>query len=236
MEREYLTEQQILEQYKKGKRDFSNIICNGAVLRYKNFRGIIFRNAILEGMSFEETDFTGADFSNAKITWCGIRFTKLKNAKFRNTVIYVSSFEGTEFENTDFTGADISNSNFMDTEKFKADFTRATLHEVFWTLEDFSLMKIEELISKLKAAGIPLYRILYIVERLREKKHRILGNISDIIETRPVYGRKFFNTYRRPNQVSGIDQSTYGGSPEEGTYVSSASEHQYGSSISKPKK
>src|SRR3989338_384941 len=81
--REALTAKKILDAYKEGRRDFSNIICQNDSFDNFDLRGIIFRKADLSYCSFYGTNLEGADLSEANLEWTGFIKANLKNTSFQ---------------------------------------------------------------------------------------------------------------------------------------------------------
>lgn len=168
----FISSQEILKQYKKGKRDFSNITCQYGDLRRNVLKGIIFKNADLVGTSLYRCNLTNADFSGANLRFCSIRYTTLKNAKFIKAKANPASFEGARLDNTDFTGADLSYSVFIFCERGKGIFENALLYKTLWDLTA-TAADFEEQFRILKSSNLPVHEILGAIENLRKAKNRV---------------------------------------------------------------
>ncbi len=116
MEEESKLCQQILEEYKQGKRYFEDIH-----LEYENFEGQDLQGIIFENCSFY-ISFKGANLKNAKfinggIKTCDFREADLTNAHFENLAVESSQFAGSKhngfyFNNNSAYGQHVSQADF----------------------------------------------------------------------------------------------------------------------------
>ncbi len=121
-----MTAQEIINEYKKGVRDFSGAVAPNSDFSGQNLSGIILRKANLHYSSFGHTDLTGADLSGAELTSCAFDHTILRNANLSKANLYWSRISGAIMEGanlkdanlgwcdisgTDFSGCDISKAN-----------------------------------------------------------------------------------------------------------------------------
>ncbi len=132
---------EIIERYRAGERDFSNIIVetpspenrswrtgqfkgldlSGIILRNSNIRwiniymdGVILRGADLTNVDLGESNFEGADLSNAIL---------------RGTRFFQSVFEQVNFSGADMTGARLVESSFFRANFSEVNFSKAILSD-----------------------------------------------------------------------------------------------------------
>jgi len=88
----HLYSYELLEEIKKGKKEFDEILLEFAELNDQDFSGLVIRNS--------------------KINYVQFRFSNLKGAKFINCEIFFVSFFGAEMENTVFDKCKIEMARF----------------------------------------------------------------------------------------------------------------------------
>lgn len=125
MERKYLSPQEIIERYKKGEQDFSNIMCISAEFGGVVLAGAVFRNSDLSYSNFDHADLTDADFTGANLDWCSFRRAKMRKTNFAGASIKWSVLHEAILEQTSFARADLSWSLMFDTVRHAADWTDA---------------------------------------------------------------------------------------------------------------
>jgi hypothetical protein len=124
--RKHMTAKKILDAYKSGERDFSEVVCNNDSFDNFQLPGIIFKKADLSFCSFYGTNLEGADFSQANLEWTGFIRANLKRANFEKARCIWSRFNESQLEKTSFRGADLSWSLFFNTNLYAgADLTGA---------------------------------------------------------------------------------------------------------------
>lgn len=146
----YLSAEQILEQYKRGRRDFSNVNAHGAEIIEKKLPGIIFRKANLNTGSLRGCDLTGADFTAAKMKWMD-----LDNCNFTNAILSKADLSFSKFRNSIFRDTRVDNANFTYTLMFGvnrggANFGNAIMNKIAWKTDTTYLggIEIEEAAKK----------------------------------------------------------------------------------------
>lgn len=98
---------QVLEEYRKGRRDFSSIRLANANLSGVSLAGIIFNNSNLTATSFMHSDMSNADFSNCHLSRCTFSGAILKGTNFQNADLSYANFKGAYFEATTFNSANL---------------------------------------------------------------------------------------------------------------------------------
>ena len=99
-------EEQILERYAAGERDFRNLDLDD---RTYDFSGANLAHARFSG-SFIVADFanatlTGADFSRCNVKTCNFSGADLRQASFHSSAICAAVFDKAELDGTDFEDA-----------------------------------------------------------------------------------------------------------------------------------
>ncbi len=91
---------QLLEEYRKGRRDFSGIKLTNANLSGILLEGAVFKNCNLSDTHFDHSDLSGADFSNCHMTRCSFFGAILKKTNFEDADLSYSTLKNAYFENT----------------------------------------------------------------------------------------------------------------------------------------
>ncbi len=126
--RKYLSAKKILDLYKCGKRDFSDIVCNNDSFDNFDLHGIILQRANLNFCGFYGTNLSGADLSNASLEWTNFTRADLRRANLEKARAVWSRFNEAQFEKTNMRGADLSWSLFFNTNLYGgADLTNAQI-------------------------------------------------------------------------------------------------------------
>lgn len=136
-----ITAVELLDRYEAGERDFRGLDLSG--LQF-NPRGIGRRKITV----------TGADFSGANMSKCGIMYQRLSGGIFRNVDFTDTTFDDTpildcDMSFTNFTGANIAESSFKRIKLEGANFTKAVffqsgIYESVLTDAIFRGAKLEE--------------------------------------------------------------------------------------------
>ncbi|MFB6274541.1 MAG: pentapeptide repeat-containing protein [Halothece sp.] len=112
-----LTANDVINQYKKGRRDFSEVNLYQLDLQEANLNRSIFRNAQLIQVNFQKADLREADFANGNLRRISLREAKLHNAFFSSA----------DLQKADFRKADLTLANFKDAKLAEANFCGANL-------------------------------------------------------------------------------------------------------------
>lgn len=125
LQRRVMPSHEIMERYRKGERDFSDIMCSGAEFGGATLVDAIFRNADLSFSSFDTADLTDADFSSAFLDWSSFRKSILRRTKFDGASIKWCALNEAIVDKTSFRKADLSWSIMFSTNRNAADWTGA---------------------------------------------------------------------------------------------------------------
>ncbi len=98
----------VLDEYSKGKRDFSSIIIANADFGGKKLNGIILKNSVLQNSNFSWCDLTNADISNADLMNGFFIGATLRNTNFSKAYMYFTTIRDSHLEDTNFEEADLS--------------------------------------------------------------------------------------------------------------------------------
>lgn len=90
---EHMYSQQLLEQFKAGKREFNNIFLRFCELNNTDLSGIIFRNSKIEYARFWFSNLKGAKFINCDIYFSAFYTANLDGAVFDNCTIDMVRFD-----------------------------------------------------------------------------------------------------------------------------------------------
>lgn len=124
--KKFIGANKIIGLYKKGRRDFSGVVCNNDGFEGIDLRGIIFTKANLGFCSFRDANLQGADFSHANLEWTDFTRANLRGANLEKVRAVWSRFNEAQFEKTNMKGADLSWSLFFNTNLYGgADLTNA---------------------------------------------------------------------------------------------------------------
>lgn len=124
---------EIIEEYKKGRRDFSNIICKDADFTGIDLSGADFSNSDMSFSTFKTANLTDCNFSSCILDWSTFIWAKLirtnfTKAKIRWSVLNDATFEKTVLRNADLSWSLLFNVNFHDSDIAGADFATAAFH------------------------------------------------------------------------------------------------------------
>lgn len=188
--RKHLTAKKILDLYKAGERDFSEIVCTNDSFDNFDLSGIIFRKANLSFCSFYGTNLSGADFSGAVLEWTGFIRANLKNANFEKVRATWSRFNDSILDKTNFRGADLSWSLFFNTNLYGgADLTNAVAATIATDpsqITEEGMRKLAEKLGQMKGKLDPelVTRLQLIASSTKEKT----GKKSEDVQNKSVYG------------------------------------------------
>lgn len=115
----------IIKEYRKGRRDFRNIVCKGANLVGLTFKNVDFSNSDLSYASFEASTLINVKFTNCKLEWSDFSKAKLKNVSFEKAKLSWSKFSDAHFENVNMKRSDLSYTLMFNVDLKQADLTDA---------------------------------------------------------------------------------------------------------------
>lgn len=171
MQRKNLSLSEILENYKKGGRDFSNIRCSSDFTNL-DLKGIIFKNSDLSFSTFRGAQLQGADFSNSNLEWTDFSLANLADAKLIRANCTYSLFNDAVFDRADVRNADFSwsllfNVNFHSANIAGANFTTAAFSVADITKE--GLEHVSFMSANLRIPPELLLEIKFSVGRTKER-------------------------------------------------------------------
>jgi len=138
---------EVVESYRKGRRDFSNVSCVNGSFEGLDLRGIIFKKSNLAFCSFRNANLEGSDLSEADLEWTNFTRANLAGAKLNKCRAVWSVFNEAVFDKTEMHGADLSWSLFFNANLLGgADLTNATIATIATRPEEIT----EEGLKKLK--------------------------------------------------------------------------------------
>lgn len=117
----------LLEDYRKGRRDFSNIRLENANLSGVNLGRIVLRNSNLSGTDFSHSDLSGADLGCCHLSRCLFLGAVLKNADFHNSDLSYASMKNAYFENTRLDSANLMWAHLCESDVAKCSIENADL-------------------------------------------------------------------------------------------------------------
>lgn len=92
-----LTTDEILEKYKSGQREFTEIDNLSGRLNDAELEGISFDNCFID-IDFSNSNLKSARFTNGNIKTCDFRNSNLTNAYFENVAVDGCSFSGAKID------------------------------------------------------------------------------------------------------------------------------------------
>ncbi len=171
MSLEPITEQELREQYKQGKRDFRNLKMHNVALNDTNLSGADFSGCNIFGCTFFGSKFVGCKFIGAEIKWNDFNFTDFTNADFTNARLEWMSFDNAKVKGAVFKGAHLERISFYSTPINSTDLTNTTMIKCFRSESEITVADLDLMISEMKRHGFPTDAITNI-ERVREKTKR----------------------------------------------------------------
>lgn len=126
-EKKYMSSPEIMALYKKGRRDFTNIICTSNDFISLDLSGIDFSDSNMEYSGFENTNLTGANFTRCNLQWSSFAHATLRNTNFTKANLSYSIFNDAIFDKTVMKGADLSWCLLFNVNLHAADITNANI-------------------------------------------------------------------------------------------------------------
>lgn len=147
---------EILQEYKKGRRDFSNISIFIGEFAGADLSGIIFRNCKIEDATFRGGKLIDADFSGSEIIFSGFNDTNLTRAKFNNCYIKWASFDRAIVEDTEIKNSELIWCVFLNTNIACIDFSNSRQYR---NVTDISQMTEEGIREAVREFGTYLNKV-----------------------------------------------------------------------------
>lgn len=191
---EYLNAGQILEQYKKGRRDFSNVNAHGVEIISKNLSGIIFRKANLATGTLRECNLTGADFTGANMRWMNLDNSNLTDVTLNKADLSYSKLINAIFKNTRVADADISYTLMFGVNRGGANFGDAIMNKVAWTESDVNEMSKMEVQDEAKKTSMHL-DVFMNIQKTVQSLGRTLHDFGERVGKFIGYGKSSQKTY-----------------------------------------
>lgn len=139
---------EVLEEYKKGRRDFSNVHIAIGEFAGADMSGIILRNCKIEDATFRGGKLVNADFSGSEIIFTGFTDANLTRAKFNNCYIKWAVFDRAIFDETEMKNADIVWSLFLNTNISCVDFSNSRQYKNVTDLSQMTEAGLQEAIRE----------------------------------------------------------------------------------------
>jgi len=169
-QKKHLSTLQIIEEYKNGKRDFSNIICIGGIgFANAKLSGCNFRKSNISYCNFDDADLSDCDFTEANLEWSSFQRVDLRRSDFTKANLSWSVLNKAKVEKATFNNANISwcllfDVDFEKTEKKNTDFTMSAFRPSDITKEGRAAV-MKELAKKKNLLPFELYYELeYIIK------------------------------------------------------------------------
>jgi uncharacterized protein YjbI with pentapeptide repeats len=125
--KQLISEEELLNLYKSGIRDFTAYEINFVVPGAMNLSGVDFR-----GQYLAECDFSGSNFSGANLQGVDFAQSDLSDVDLTGADLTGASLIETFFTGTNFTDANLSNTFFSPNQMQRCNFTRANFSGSEW--------------------------------------------------------------------------------------------------------
>ena len=142
---------ELVEKYRKGERDFSNIKLPNADLSGLDLRRMIFISADLSNCNFSNSDLTNSDFSGAILDRVNFAGAILRNTNFSGAHMTNADIRNVQIDNTNFARANLMFAHLCGNDLVKADLNNA---ELDWSCLVGSAMTQEQIATVPKQAMI----------------------------------------------------------------------------------
>ena len=129
----HLSSVKIIEMYKSGERNFSNIVCNGADFPKAKLSGCNFSGANLSYCTFDDADVSNCDFTHANLEWSSFKRSDMRNSNFTKVNLSWSVLNKAKLDNALLKDANVSWCLLFDVDidkadKKNADFSNSAFH------------------------------------------------------------------------------------------------------------
>lgn len=190
---------ELLEEYKNGKRVFSDINMQFSDLTGANLEGMTIKNSKLYFVLLRESNLKKCRFINCDMFSCGFRNADLSNALFEKCKIDYGYFQNAMFDNTKMTRCNLSWCGLFSA-KGSLDTSTSTLFKVFTNISDLTQADIDAAFRGLT----PFIQNLDF--EIKSQVQNLLKSVTDKIGIEPTksdpsaYG-KSSNSYTKPLSV-----------------------------------
>ena len=196
----HLSSDEIIKEYKKGRKNFSKIECKSGNFSEQNLKGIIFRGSDLEGSSFSGCNLDNADFSSCNLQWINFDHTILRRTNFANADLRWAKSTSPTFDRTVFKGANLDEAYIFKADMGSADFTNASKKGMATKFSDISDTDFMTAEHELGRRGISFDVIMSIksgIEKMRNGWKRFIGVSEE---------KKAFSKYNKQEKETNADQ------------------------------
>jgi uncharacterized protein YjbI with pentapeptide repeats len=133
-----VTAWEVIQEYNKGRRDFSNVSITIGEFAGANLSGIILRNSKIDDTTFRGASLVDADFSGSEIIFAGFNNADLTRTKFNKCIIKLSTFDGSTFDDTEMKNSNISWCGFFNANVACIDFSNSIQYKVVTDLSQIT--------------------------------------------------------------------------------------------------
>lgn len=233
MERKFVSVGKILEKYKKGERNFSNIVCKGANLLGVDLSGCNFSNSDLSFTDFSRSTFINCDFTETNLEWTDFTFSNLTNSKFYKANISYSVFNDAIVDKADFTEANLEWSLAFNCRLHAADLKGAKFSTIAYSISDINesgMTHVEEMLKRLKGS-IP-FSVWLAIRHSIDKTKGTTKAVQEVTKAVSTYGiKRESGAFKPSGEYAPSEKGLYSEKPAYGGF-----ETQYGRGSEKERK
>ena len=147
---EHMYSQQLIEQFKSGRKEFSGIHLNFCTLDNIDLSGLVIRDSKLEYTAFWHSNLNGAKFINCEMFFASFYTALLENAVFDNCKMEMTRFDSAMLKNTKIINSRISYSLCVNANIGELDMRNTSK---FKWITDPSSVSDEDIIDALRVIG-----------------------------------------------------------------------------------
>src|SRR3989338_6315569 len=147
---EHMYSQQLMEQFRAGRKEFSGIHLNFCTLDNIDLSGLVIRNSKLEYTAFWHSNLNGAKFINCEMFFVSFYTAFLENTAFDNCKIEMARFDSAILKNTKIINSRISYSLCVNANLGELDMRNTSK---FKWITDPSSVSDEDIIDALRVIG-----------------------------------------------------------------------------------
>jgi len=191
MEKKFVSVREILEKYKKGERNFSNIICKGADLSGVDLSGCNFSNSDLSFTDFSRSTLIECNFTETNLEWSDFTFADLSKSKFVRANITYSVLNDAIVDKTDFEKVDFSWSLLFNVNLHAANLKgaqTATIATDISQITEEGMMHAKEMLGRLKSS-LP-FGLWLALKHSIDKTDESVRTTQEVTRTISTYGIK----------------------------------------------
>ena len=197
----FVSDSQIINSYRNGERNFTNIECKGGNFSGIDMRGVIFANSNLSGASFSGANLDDSDFNGCILLWSNFDHASLRRTNFSHADL--SWMKATEpiFEKTNFTNANLNWAYIFKADMSRADFTDAhveTMATKFSEVHEVGLIHGEESLAGVQLPPGVSVRIKHGIDKMRERWKRFDGSDETALNDEKTESKSEYSTKPMP--------------------------------------